>query len=181
MPIVGEKRLFAIEWASVEDPRVTKSIHLCFWANGEQVGNYADEVYLHTTCSYLDAFISRACDRNWPEAISIPKEEIFSVTYQAIMHTPPNGDGMHEYIGRAEEKHIVDHTEASNLREIYHMDDIGQSCFYDTANIVLVSDQMADRQKLVWRNLHTMKLREVVLPYGYVERIGREFLLACAC
>lgn len=175
--IVGCQGKFAIEWSFAQKFTHATSIHFCCWANHQRIGDFEDEVYLHTSRSYMEEFLIKESDRNIAGSAKISKEDLFSKIFNSFMFSTCSGVPPEESPDNLTEK-IDLYSKASSMAEIFLFDDIGQDCFLDKVNIILVSDVKNDIQRFIWRNWSTMEVLEVVLPLGYVEEICREFLRA---
>jgi hypothetical protein len=63
----------------------------------------------------------------------------------------------------------------SKMRNGFHIDDVGMSSFCDKWNIILVENRNL-WQRLIWRNLDTMELKEALLPPNRFEQVSQLFL-----
>ncbi|KEQ16545.1 Imm42 family immunity protein [Endozoicomonas numazuensis] len=178
MTIVGNSSIFSIEWSLTKKCcDGNQYANFCFWVNNQKLGNFEEEVILSSTIKYLEIFLDNCSNRTINFLSGLTKEEIFGYIYDGVMHTLPSGENkLHESIARAEPEKIEDYRYLSQLRKIFHLDDVGGSAFWDKYNVILFNDLYLKVQRIIWRNLSDMSLHEFTIPEHYFDDVARMFL-----
>ena len=176
MPVVGDKKLFAIEWRIEGQEGGYTFANFCFWINGSQVGDFDDVVILYSTVTYLEAFLDRYESRSIDSLCDRPKEEIFREIYDSYVFTVAPGEVMHEKRPKPDDDNQRNYGRSSQLRNSFHLDDVGESSFRDSISIILFNDKVRNSQRMIWRTLEDMSLHEAELPEDYFDKVAKEFL-----
>ncbi len=165
MSIFGNKSFFAIEY---EKTRVIDKyiyINFRFWAGGQEIGDYEDEIYLHTCLSYLSDFLKLSDQRYEPELEQKNKDDVFQIIYDVMFVEPPEDVDSNFF-----------YRKVADLGTRFHLDSIGSSSFDDKFNIILI-DTSSGYERLIWRTLSDMEIHEITLPPKTFETVANQFLL----
>jgi len=171
MALVGDRSSFAIEWeeTAVDESRRWVRGHFCFWANGERIGQYEEELSLGDRAYWLRKFLSRAHERQLPALDGQPMEEVFAYIHGLEGAPNPQRDW------------ILD----SHLRNVFYLDAVGGDAFLDHIDAILVNDESAGVQRLIWRDRGDWcdgaesRLSEAHLSDHTFDEVARQFLAAC--
>jgi hypothetical protein len=173
MTLFGNKTIFAIECELSRAFTNPIYIHFRFWAGGENIGNYEDEIFLSTCISYLKEFMEFAGQRFEPELEGQSKEDIFRLIFDSVVFTVPPGMNISEFIcgGASFEENPM--PRYKNIEKRFHLDAVGVSSF-DKFNIILV-ETLSGEERLIWRTLSDMELHEIVIPLKGFETVAKQF------
>lgn len=173
--IFGDKKTFAIECENVSPPDMESYIHFRVWARGHFIGDYEETVLLKASLSWLLEFMKYSQSRREPSLDTKSKEEVFQLIFDSVVLTVPQGLILSDVV--KDSAICPDPTPPSyaNVRERFHLDQIGMSSFSDKWNIILIENE--DRsQRLMWRNLKDMQVHEALLPPSCFENAVSGFI-----
>ncbi|HVG15139.1 MAG TPA: Imm42 family immunity protein [Chitinophagaceae bacterium] len=164
MYVIGEKNIFAIEWA------LEKFIHpyyygyLCFWINGSKVGNLEEISTLSICANYLKDFLENKKLRNYEGSSKMSKETLFYQIHGIFF------DGSH--------KDSDAYSLQGSFSDIYWLDEVGEYSFRDKISMILVNEFELERERLIWKELDNGRISEYFLPLRYFETVAVKFLTA---
>ena len=179
MAIVGNSAVFAIEWNITRKCSDGKEYaNFCFWVNGLQLGDFQDEIIISSTVKYLANFLNHYSVRSIEFLSGRSKETIFSHIYDGVMFTTSQNQRLHEALMDAKPEKTIkeDWIYHSQLRDIFHLDDVGGAAFLDKYNIILFNENCLKLQRIIWRNLKDMSLHEFTLSEHYFDDVAKIFL-----
>lgn len=177
MQTIGNKSNFAIEWELVESAGRAKYVRFCLWAAGERIGDFDKIVRIVTVTSFLQTFLSHSNERRMMDLEGQSKEVVFSKLFDSVMHTVLPSGLLDDDLKSLSGQHQYDPLSA-NFRNVFHLDDVGGPAFLDQVNVILFRDDLVHGDRLVWRDLNSMKISEVVLPLNCFDEISKNFLVA---
>jgi hypothetical protein len=146
------------------------------WAKENSIGDYEDEIFLTSCVAYLEDFLSFSGQRYEPDLDQKSKEEIFELVYDSVIFTLPARFTIGELLNHNFSSDRGSITPYENVQERFHLDSIGMSSFQDKFNIILVENILGE-EKLIWRTISDMQIREVTLPAKCFEDVANQFLL----
>lgn len=155
--IFGDPATFAVEAGAFEDPSLWGGLYLQFrfWIDGQPIGDWEDRIQLTASIGYAGSLCeTECCRREWLFHDTSP-EDIFQAVY----------DGFFEY------DYTNDPILNPNLRDRFHVDDIGMGAVEDKYGLVLVGSS-TDAERLIVKDLRKgIFLADVSLPFGFVESV----------
>jgi Immunity protein 42 len=174
---IGETSNFAIEWDPIQTAQRVKYVRFCLWAAGERIGDFDQAVPLVTVISFLKSFLEHSNERRMKALDGRSKEFVFSKLFDSVMHTVLPSGSLENDIKNLSGQHQYDPLTA-NFRNVFHIDDVGGPAFLDRVNVILFRDVLMQADRLVWRDLNTMKISEVLLSPNSFDEISKKFLVA---
>jgi Immunity protein 42 len=174
--LFGDPSVFAIECEIIDKIDKWVFADFRFWAVSEPIGDYDDSMDLLGGVYYLKESIKCAEYRHAHVFNDLSKEEIFRIVFDSIMITVPKGESIRSLPLEPDLPYDYDSSLAqSKMRSGCHLDAVGMSSFCDKWNIILVENSNL-WQRLIWRNLDTMELKEALFPPNRFEQVAQSFL-----
>jgi hypothetical protein len=177
MSIFGDKSLFAIECEKSCVINNFTYINFQFWIGDEKVGDYEDEISLSSCLSYFLDFLKFSGQRHELELDQMLKEDVFRVIYESIILTIPENVNIEEILSG---EYVIENPvtpKFENIQERFHLDSIGMSSFQDKFSIILVETELGF-ERIIWRKIASMKIREIILPPHYFETVANQFIFS---
>lgn len=131
-----------------------------FWVNGLSVGDWEDRIPLLASVRYMRDFCQFSAHRIHPEFESMTSAEVFAEVY----------DAFYEF------DYTLNKPEIPDLRDRFHMDDIGMTAVIDRYGIVLVAVSDKKARLLVRDRADGGIYNECTLEFGEVERVGMAYV-----
>jgi hypothetical protein len=157
MIIAGDKAVFAIaaEFTGATQGwvfgRVRFILHAC------PCGDWSDEVDLRASYSWLADFASNPRDRNEPELMDLPAEDVFARIVDPVL-TGKDGVQRNEVY--------------ANTFSRFHISHLGMTAF---DRVVMVLVESGPAQRCIWREADEGKLHDDIFPRGHMQDVAREF------
>lgn len=181
MNILGDKNTFAIQWQSSVLEERWFPMHLCFWTNGEQIGNYEDTLQVYYYITRLEDFLLYEDIRYHPFLYIRSKEDIFNHVYQRANCFTINNDKEESEIECWDpepfDQYFLEEEYQSWLKRVFTIGDMFFPSVRDY-DLMFINEPHNRIQKVIWldKSKPRFTLHEHVLPIGYFENIAREFL-----
>lgn len=161
--VVGNKDVFAIEWAVNEVGEKNCIGNFCFWVGGQQVGEFENDSWLNPSIFYLKDFYQHKQLRTYDNSVTVSKEQLFFSLYEKFFTSEAKESGEYLNMGM--------------LRSIFWLDDIGDASFRDLVSIILIDEPSMNRQRIIWRELDKdQNLNEWFLPLNNFEIVSNQYL-----
>jgi len=170
--IVGSKAQFAVEWQVTDKIGSFTFAKFCFWAYGERIGDFENEVDLPTLSTNLQEYLARSKERYLSELNGKDKEEILSRLYDSIIIPPRSGLWK---TSSPQEISRLNWSVVGMWQPVFHLSEIG-ACFADSVSILLFNDPALGFERLIWRTLDTGQINEALLPPNLFETVVSQFL-----
>lgn len=179
MSHVGDKEIFAIEWNIDSYPTSTHhhiGVNFCFWAKSQRIGDFEDSTYFDTIVGYMEEFLTHEKERNVEGNHLFSQEDAFSTLHEVAMEAiSPRAELQKAFYGGLKDTEN-DYGFHSWLQNVFHLDDIGGACFLDKFSAILLSDEVAYTQRLIWKDWRKMELHEAILPLHCFESVANQFI-----
>jgi Immunity protein 42 len=158
----GDRDTFAIEVGAVEQYSVALGlfVQFQFWIGGLPIGDWEDRIPLGASARNFETLCDNAENRRERLFEHIPATEVFQTVYDAFF----------AYDYRKSPVLIP------NLRDRFHMDDIGLGSVRDKYGIVIVASSMNTERIIVKDLRQDTIIADVVVPFGFVESVGGDYI-----
>lgn len=156
----GSKGRFGIEIGEVETIASNVYCQFRFWMCDTPVGDWEDRISLHASAEYMRQFCQHQYMRIDRRFEALSANEIIAEVHDAFFHADP----------------VDQFVDQPDLRDIFHLDDIGMSATIDKYSIVLVSPSALSARLVVKDWTAGGIVRECPLQFGDVERAGVEYV-----
>lgn len=167
MPLIGKKDIFCINYSIIglEDGYLLGN--LSFFFGGQEIGDYEMLCNLSVVSNYFRVFLEleNYKKRNLEHSHQMSKEEIYETLFDA-------------YFNEANYRMNRELYNVSNVRDIFWLNEVGESSTLDKFGIVLLNELQCNRQRIVWKEFKSKTISEFFIPYGYFEEVSQEFLKA---
>ena len=152
--IFGDRETFAIEIGAIRSfPNAPGSfVHIRFWIGNEAIGDWDDFVPLDPSVETARTIIATAEMRRKSMFGSTPSAEVFHQTYDAF--------------------YVDDDNSNPNLRDRFHLDDIGMGAVQDKYGLVLVG-ATCDVERVIVKDFRSNRIiSDVSMPMGFAELVA---------
>jgi hypothetical protein len=207
MPIVGNKKVFAIEWEIISHYKAVPwtSVNFRYWGNSTPIGVWEDYSKLEEITSLAEEFLNS--NRIWKQYdfSNFEKGEVFRCLYNSGWKAEINDEFDDFYtfcrttmIQWHEQRNLSlknkdkfkveqylqeypymnqDFSLSSWIRLNFYIDHLGAENFHTYLLIFLVRDIRKNRERLIWNYFENNEIFELILPIGHFEQIAKEFLI----
>lgn len=158
--LFGQKDRFGIEIGEVELLQGALYCQFRFWICGTPIGDWEDRIPLQASIEHMRVFCSHSANRGGVYFGGRPADHVFEEVYHAF--------------------YTADYTkcpvEVPNLRDRFHLDEIGMSAVLDKYGLVLVASSPAETRLIVENLVMNAILCDCPLRFGEVEEVGLAYL-----
>jgi hypothetical protein len=158
--LFGEVRSFAIESSDIfKDVELGPFVHLRFWVGGVTVGDWRAFVPLSASVEHANAFIENArYRRERVFAQNVAAEEVLSQVYDAFFSWDYRQGAL-----------------SPNLRDRFHLDEIGLTSLQDKYGIVVVCTSEELDRVIVRDLVQGTVMADAPIRTGYAETVLESF------
>ena len=154
----GEQNRFGIEVGNVQIIDSKPMVQCRFWMAGERLGDWDDRIFLRGSLEYATLFVRLRHLREQSGYVEGDANEVFEQLYE------------YYYSDNREIKN-----EIHDVRDIFHLEDIGMSSLLDKYGIVLAPDDFGG-MRLISKRFCDNLILEQRLAKGEVERVLDEYI-----
>lgn len=157
--LFGTKEQFGIEIGDVQSLQGGVYCQFRFWISGKAIGDWEDRIPLFASVVNMRRFCEHLKERIDPRFAG-DANVVFRDVYEAF--------------------YSADYTacdpDVANLRDRFHLEDVGMGAIVDKYGIVVVSPSAKESRIIVKDWTRNGSIWECSLPFGDVERIGWEYV-----
>lgn len=158
--LFGEKTRFAIEIGSIEPLHGHPFCQFRFWVCGTPIGDWDDCIPVRASVENMRLFCHYSTHRVNADFGHASPQEVFEWIYDAFFSA--------DYTEQL--------PEVPNLRDRFHMDDIGMSATLDKFGIVLVAPSVTSTRLIVKDLSLGTFICDCRLHFGEVEEVGKAYI-----
>jgi hypothetical protein len=132
LEIIGNSDEFAIQYGITHAYEKECFGSIVFYIGGEQLGRGDYEVWINACIGWSKDFIKHKSLRTYPNSDLLSKEELFYELYEKFYKDTSLEDG--------------DYLKLGPIREIFHLDDTGDTSLRDLVNLILIDEPQLRRK-----------------------------------